>query len=354
MQGAEAHQLQAILEGLTESLVVFNLGGDIVLVNRAAVSLYEFTEAETGGAVGALGDLFALYDPDGEPVAAAAYPEARLLRGETFANLELWTERRTGGRRWLGSYHGSRVQDSETLLVLSVRDVTAQRELEVRHRATFDVNPTAMSIMRLGDLYFTEVNDSFLELTGYCRGEVVGHTAYELGLRLEFKKRDDAVRLLQNGDEDSILEHEDGLRTQAGELRQVLSQGRIVRFNGVPYLIDTYLDITDRKRSETELLQAVQAVMSDPSWFVQVVQQKLFEIRSGSEAEPGLERLSPRERQVLERLASGRSNEQIAAALSIAPQTIRNYISTIYDKIGVRSRAEAVVWARERGLIFPS
>ena len=68
MQSAEAHQLQAILEGLTESLVVFDLGGDIVFVNRAAVTLYGLTEAETGGSVGALGDLFALYDPDGEPV----------------------------------------------------------------------------------------------------------------------------------------------------------------------------------------------------------------------------------------------------------------------------------------------
>ena len=333
---------------------MFDLCGEIVFVNRAAVALYGFTDEETGGTVGALGTLFALYDLDGEPVAAAAYPAARLLRGETFANLELWTERRAGGRRWLGSYSGSRVQDSVTLGVLSARDVTAQRELEARHRATFDVNPTAMSIMRLGDLYFTEVNDSFLELTGYRRGEVVGHTAYELELRLEFKKRGDAVRLLQSGDETSILEHEDGLRTKTGGLRQVLSQGRIVRFNGVPYLIDTYIDVTDRKRSETELSQAVQAAMSDPSWFVQVVQQKLLEIRAGGDQKPGLELLSARERQVLEQLASGKSNDRIALELGIVSQTVRNYISTIYDKIGVRSRAEAVVWARERGLIFPS
>ena len=56
---------------------MFDLCGEIVFVNRAAVALYGFTDEETGGTVGALGTLFALYDLDGEPVAAAAYPAAR-------------------------------------------------------------------------------------------------------------------------------------------------------------------------------------------------------------------------------------------------------------------------------------
>ena len=80
----------------------------------------------------------------------------------------------------------------------------------------------------------------------------------------------------------------------------------------------------------------------------------MFEIRAGSRNQAGLDILSTCERQVLEQLASGRNNDAIAAELGIATQTVRNYISTVYDKIGVNSRAEAIVWARERGLIFPS
>ncbi len=53
-------------------------------------------------------------------------------------------------------------------------------------------------------------------------------------------------------------------------------------------------------------------------------------------------------------MARGKSNDAIAAELGIATQTVRNYISVIYDKLGVNSRAEAIVWARERGLIFPN
>ncbi len=48
--------------------------------------------------------------------------------------------------------------------------------------------------------------------------------------------------------------------------------------------------------------------------------------------------LSKHEREVLERLARGLNNEQIAEELGIATQTVRNYISTIYDKLGVHSR----------------
>ena len=77
------------------------------------------------------------------------------------------------------------------------------------------------------------------------------------------------------------------------------------------------------------------------------------QIRSGQAPKPGLELLSPREIEVLTAIAKGLNNEQIASETGLAPQTVRNYISNIYDKIGVHSRPEAIIWPRERGLIFP-
>ena len=162
------------------------------------------------------------------------------------------------------------------------------------------------------------------------------------------------IRELRRGRAVAVVERESEVRTKAGARRAVLSEGKLVLFGGDTCLIDTYVDITDRKRAETELSQAIRAIMSDPSWFVRVVQEKLFEIRSGNPDQPGLELLSARERDVLEQLASGKGNDAIAAELGLSAQTVRNYISTVYDKIGVRSRAEAVVWVRERGLIFPA
>ncbi len=298
--------------------------------------------------------LFELYDLAGAALPAEAYPAARVLRGESFSDYEVWVQKRGESRRWLGSYSGTQVQDSITMGTMLVRDVTERHELAARYRATFEVNPTGMSVMRLEDLQFAEVNDSFLNLTGYARDEVIGRTVQELRLYALNKKRDEAIKNLRRGETDAIIEEELELRTKAGEPRIVLSEGRLIRFHHELHLIDTYLDITERKRAENELSQAIQAAMSDPSWFVRVVQDKLFEIRAGSAVKAGLDILSNRERQVLEQLASGRNNDAIAAELGIATQTVRNYISTVYDKIGVNSRAEAIVWARERGLIFPN
>ena len=59
--------------------------------------------------------------------------------------------------------------------------------------------------------------------------------------------------------------------------------------------------------------------------------------------------LTEREKKLLGLLAHGLNNTQIANELIIAQQTVRNYISVIYDKLGVSSRPEAVVWAREYG-----
>jgi pimeloyl-ACP methyl ester carboxylesterase/DNA-binding CsgD family transcriptional regulator len=60
--------------------------------------------------------------------------------------------------------------------------------------------------------------------------------------------------------------------------------------------------------------------------------------------------LTSRELAVLELLARGASNEDIALQLVITPKTVRNYVSRIYDKLGVDSRARAIVLAREAGI----
>ncbi|MNL89261.1 transcriptional regulator MalT [compost metagenome] len=44
------------------------------------------------------------------------------------------------------------------------------------------------------------------------------------------------------------------------------------------------------------------------------------------------------------------ADKEIAARLALAPNTIRNHVATVYSKLAVHSRSEAIVWARERGL----
>lgn len=65
----------------------------------------------------------------------------------------------------------------------------------------------------------------------------------------------------------------------------------------------------------------------------------------------GVEQLSGREREVLELVASGCSNQEIAETLYVSINSVKTYIRTAYQKIGAKSRSQAVVWAITHGLL---
>jgi pimeloyl-ACP methyl ester carboxylesterase/DNA-binding CsgD family transcriptional regulator len=87
----------------------------------------------------------------------------------------------------------------------------------------------------------------------------------------------------------------------------------------------------------------------EPAW-----PRFLEEIRSflgdGPAAAAEFPELTAREREVLEQVARGLSNQEIAEHLGISPKTVRNQVSALFDKLGVSSRAQAIVKAREAGL----
>lgn len=72
--------------------------------------------------------------------------------------------------------------------------------------------------------------------------------------------------------------------------------------------------------------------------------------RSGFRPPGPFPQLSSRELEVLELLARGQPNADIANALHLGRQTVRNYVSSIFAKIGVQDRAGAIVRARDAGL----
>ncbi|SDL57100.1 response regulator [Nonomuraea jiangxiensis] len=63
--------------------------------------------------------------------------------------------------------------------------------------------------------------------------------------------------------------------------------------------------------------------------------------------------LTEREREILVLIARGRSNPEIASDLSVSPSTVKNHVTSLFAKIGVRDRAQAVIVAYEAALIRP-
>lgn len=75
--------------------------------------------------------------------------------------------------------------------------------------------------------------------------------------------------------------------------------------------------------------------------------------RRGAAMPPEVARLTDREREILVLIARGRSNTEIADELHLAGSTIKSHVSSLFAKVGVQNRAQAVIVAYEAGLVVP-
>ena len=106
--------------------------------------------------------------------------------------------------------------------------------------------------------------------------------------------------------------------------------------------------------SQHEILTAILAVDRGELVFGAAIARRVAEFfAAGPATAPAAEvfpQLTAREREILDLLAAGRSNPQIAQALFLSPKTVRNNVSNVLTKLQVADRAEAIVRAREAGL----
>ncbi len=97
------------------------------------------------------------------------------------------------------------------------------------------------------------------------------------------------------------------------------------------------------------VVDAVRAVAAGGEWYSQKVMSRMAAWARGRQ--PALAGITERELDVLRLMAQGWDNQRIAEALSISEGTVKNHATNLYDKLEVHSRAEAVAWAWQQGLM---
>ena len=99
---------------------------------------------------------------------------------------------------------------------------------------------------------------------------------------------------------------------------------------------------------QAELVQAIKTVHEGGSLLQPVIASRLAERIAIDEASG----LSERQHEVLQLVASGMRNQEIADQLFLSIRTVKFHVENVYQKLGVRSRTEAIRVARERGILF--
>ncbi len=96
----------------------------------------------------------------------------------------------------------------------------------------------------------------------------------------------------------------------------------------------------------TDLIDAVRRVASGQSLLDPEITARVLErLRKGPEEDERLARLSEQERKILELIAEGLTNRQIAERMFLAEKTVKNYVSNLLAKLGMERRTEAAVFA---------
>jgi len=129
-------------------------------------------------------------------------------------------------------------------------ETAGSRPGDANFASSFRSNPCLMTITRVSDARFEDVNESFERSTGYSRDEVLGRSYQEFGMWLDpddLAAADDEMR--RNGRLDG---REIRFRTKRGVPRTAVYSTSIIMFGGQPCVLAMGLDVTDRKHAEVQ------------------------------------------------------------------------------------------------------
>jgi PAS domain S-box-containing protein len=482
--GVDLRRLQQIVTGLTEGVVIVSPEREILWANDAGLRMHGVERiADLGTTIDGYRAKFRLRYRNNHWLDPADYPLERAVSGETF-NEVIVEVLREGDEdaRWIHQIRSLVLTDSEDkpdLLVLVIQDVSLRFEAEERFEQTFKANPAPAVICRLSDQRFVKVNVGFLEMTGWEREDVLGHTVYDLDVladvsdpglakqrlregrtipqmqadlhlpcggrklvivggqpidlneqpcmlftfadleprrRIEGELRESEARahrtfelapiglavatleghqflqantalleltgytteeikqqtagtlkLCENQENrvaiDRLIRQDGGFhardaclqRKDGGRVDVLISTG-IIPMQGKDCVLWVVQDIAERRRTERELIGAIETVMRDTNWFSRTIVEKLANLRAPNPQRHVAEvsSLTGRERETLSLMCEGLDDAAVAAAMGVSRNTVRNNVARIYGKIGVNRRSAAIIWARERGFPLPS
>ncbi len=123
-----------------------------------------------------------------------------------------------------------------------------------KFEAIFQCSPDVITITDASSGSLLDVNDSFLQLTGYSKKEVIGSSTKELNIWGSMEDRERIVKQLKSGA--NVDKVELSFRTKSGELRQMLFSSRLIEVDGRQLIIANTHDVTDHNVTEEKLLES--------------------------------------------------------------------------------------------------
>lgn len=245
--------LEAVLHDAPDAIITLDASHHVLEWNPGAEKIFGYTRDEAVGKN--LDDLVS--GPD--VVDEAKANTKKVLSGQNLSPTETIRYRKDGTAVNV-IVAGSPIQiDGEVHGVVAVyTDITdrkrteeALRESEEKFRLTFESVPDAVTISSMEDGRYLYVNDGFCRITGYAKEEVIGKTAFDLGLYVNPADRERLLANLQ--DKDTVEGFEAQFRMKDERVVDALLSGRIFRYGEEDCLIAVTKDITQFKEAQARI-----------------------------------------------------------------------------------------------------
>lgn len=259
-QRASESKYRELVEKANSIIMKLDRDGRITYFNEFAEKFFGFSVSEIIGQ-SALGTIVPETESSGRDL-------TEMMRNicdnpAAFINNENENIRKNGERVWISwNNHPLTGPDGAIRGVLTIgHDITKRKQAEESLRqseemfsAAFRASPDAITLSRLSDGVYLEVNEGFTAMTGYRPEEALGRSCIDLKKWVSPEKRDQFIQeLREHGIVNDMEAH--FLRKNNSKLVGQIS-ARIIEIKGEPYILSITRDITDRENIQMELLKA--------------------------------------------------------------------------------------------------
>ncbi|MDD5143315.1 PAS domain S-box protein [Methanoregula sp.] len=252
---------RALVEQSGEGIIIVDFSGIVRFANRRA---FEIAECPPDLSMMETLNIFDLISRDFQENAARDFQQ--IWRGIDSYEVYYKIVTLEQNEKWVACI-GKKITFRGTPAVLiSFRDITGRklaeedlRESEQKFSTLFEDNPVPLTLVSAEDGRFADINEAFLNGTGFSRQEVIGRTATELNL---FSDPDAYAGMVARlGEQKQIRGLEMQCRKKNGDRAICRFSSRIILMRGQPHIISTIEDITERRAADIAFQTMVSSML---------------------------------------------------------------------------------------------